>query len=60
MMKQQERKVQNRQPKQIVPRQVWLSMTEEQQAQFIQTVERICQQLASRQMKEKEGHNVSD
>ncbi len=59
MMKQQERQVQNRQPKQIAPQQVWLSTTEEQQAQFVQTMAMICQRLANRQTREKEGHDAS-
>jgi len=59
MMKHQEQQVQNRQPKQIAPQQVWLSLTAKQQAQFIETMEAICQRLVSRQMREKEAHDAT-
>ena len=59
MMRQQERQVQNRKSKQIVAKQVWLSMTDKQQEQFVQTIKVICQKLASRQMREQEGDDAN-
>ena len=56
MMRQQE-KTKTLGIKEIAPRQVWSSMTDKEQAQFIQTIEAICQRLASQQMREKEGPN---
>jgi hypothetical protein len=57
MMRQEEQnKTQKSQA--IAPQQVWPSLTEEQQAQFVQTIKAICQRLASRQMKEEEGDDA--
>ena len=57
MMRQQEQnKTQG--SKAIAPKQVWPSLTEEQQAQLAQTIETICQRLASRQMREEEGDDA--
>lgn len=43
---------------QIAPKTVWRSLTDSQQWQVRHTIERICQQLATRVVKEKEGHNA--
>ena len=56
MMRQQE-KTKTLGIKEIASRQVWSSMTDKEQAQFIQTIEAICQRLASQQMREEEGPN---
>ncbi len=58
MMRQEEQdKTQGSQA--IAPQQVWPSLTEAQQAQLVQTIKAICQQLASRQMKEEEGDDAT-
>ena len=58
MMRQLERQIKNRKCKQITHKQVWPSLTEGQQAQFVETIETICQRLASRQMREEEGDDA--
>jgi hypothetical protein len=55
-MRQQEQN-KTQESNEIAPKQVWPSMTDKEQEQFIQTIEAICQRLASRQMREQEGHN---
>ena len=43
--------------KAITLQQVWLSLTDQQKTQFGQTLQALCQQLAKRQMREKEESN---
>jgi len=40
-----------------MPQQVWLSLTDQQQTQFVQTLKAICQRLARQQMREQEASN---
>lgn len=56
MMRQQEQN-KTQESKEIAPKQVWPTMTDKEQEQFVQTIEAICQRLASRQMRQEEGHN---
>lgn len=58
MIRQQEQNKTQR-GKEMAPQQVWPSLTDKEQAQFVQTVEAICQRLASRQMRQEEGHNAT-
>ena len=43
--------------REIVPQTVWRSLTDNQQQEFLQTIERICQQLAGRVTRKMEGHD---
>jgi hypothetical protein len=56
MMRQQEQ-IKTQESQEIAPKQVWPTMTDKEQEQFVQTIEAICQRLASRQMRQEEGHN---
>jgi hypothetical protein len=56
---QQQKQETNRQTQQIVPQKVWASLTNTQQQQFVQTIEKICQQLTSRLLIQQEEHDVS-
>ena len=57
-MMRQQRQNKNEENKRIAPQQVWPSLTEEQQAQLVQTIKAICQQLTSRQIRQEEGDNA--
>lgn len=58
MMRQQKQN-KNKACKEIAPKQVWLSLTDKQQGQFVQTIKAICQRLASRQMRQEERDNAN-
>ena len=58
-MKWQQEQNKTQESKEVAPKNVWPSMTERQQEQFVQTIEAICQRLASRQMRREEGHDAS-
>jgi hypothetical protein len=45
--------------KQIAPKKVWWALTDHQQQQFGQTIEAICQRLASQVLTQQEGHDAS-
>lgn len=59
-MRQPKRQNKNKTSKQIVPKKVWQSLTDKQQQQFVQTIEAICQRLASRWVTQQEGHDAAD
>ena len=58
-MMQQQGQNQKKATQQIVPTKVWPSLTDKQQQRFVQTIETICQQLASRWMRQQEGNDAS-
>ena len=58
-MKRQQEQNKAQESKEIAPKQVWPTMTDKEQEQFVQTIEAICQRLASRQMRREEGDDAS-
>lgn len=58
MTQAEEDKTQTKQ--EIAPRQVWLLLTDKQQAQFIQSMEIICQGIARRLMRLEEGNDANN
>jgi hypothetical protein len=43
--------------REIVPKAVWGTLGDNQQQEFLQAIERICQQLAGRVTRQMEGHD---
>jgi hypothetical protein len=58
-MQNQYRQNRDKKTQQITPKTVWPSLTDRQQERFRHTIERICQQLATRVVNEQEGHDAA-
>lgn len=56
-MMQYQRSNKHEKTREIVPQTVWRSLTDNQQREFLQTIERICQRLAGRVTRQMEGHD---